>query len=76
MQDKTELIKIEKTDANIDNSHIEQKIAEEQTDDYGNTVILYRKHIVDVSALQEEKSNIESRLIEINTLLDEINKLG
>lgn len=65
--DKLEITKIDRTDANVDNSRYELKVPYEVSDDYGNKATLYRKEILpNVTTLQEQKTTVEKSLQDIN----------
>lgn len=75
--DKIEITKIDRTDANVDNSRYEIKVPYEIEDDYGNKATLYRKEVLgNLDTLLEQKAGLEKSLQEINDKLSEINKLN
>lgn len=74
--EKLEIIQIDRTDANVDNSRYEAKIPYEVIDDYGNKAILYRKEVIgNLESLIEQKEVIENSLEEINNKINQIKKL-
>jgi len=64
-----EYIKIERTDADVDNSQIIAKVPTVITDDFGTEYTIFKKQTVDTSLLLAEKATLEARLIEINETL-------
>lgn len=75
--DKLEIIKIDRTDANVDNSRYEAKVPYEVEDDYGNKATLFRKEVLgNLDSLLEQKAGLEKSLQEINEKLAVIDKLG
>lgn len=65
-----------RTDADVDNSRYEAKVAREETDDYGNTATMYRKVEIKPDGLQAERDSLVARIADIDELLGEVGKLG
>lgn len=77
MADKPEIIKVDRTDANVDNSRYELKVPYEVEDDYGTKVTLYRKEVIlSLDTLLSEKAIIEKALVDIEAKIAEVQKLN
>jgi len=61
-----------RTDADVDNSRYEAKVAREETDDYGNVVTMYRKIHITPDALHAEREALVARVAEIDEMLQGI----
>ena len=70
-----EVVKIARTDADVDNSRYELKEAYEVEDDYGTKVTLYRKRDVsNIEELEAQKAVHEEAIVEIDATIDAIKK--
>ena len=70
-----EIIKIDRTDIDVDNTAYIAKIPYEVKDEYGTTATLYKKEYLNKVALETEKTNLQNQIIVIDEKLDALNTL-